>query len=101
MIASRSATFEQLATAIDDAFARWDRNHLHEFTLADGTIITPHRWWDAEEPDGSLDGAKTRLGRLRLSDQFAYVFDLGDTHVGSARQPADQRHGATAIGIGR
>ena len=42
VIASRSATFEQLATAIDDAFARWDRNHLHEFTLADGTIITPH-----------------------------------------------------------
>jgi hypothetical protein len=78
LIASRSATFEQLAAAIDDAFARWDRNHLHEFTLADGTVITPHRWWDGEEPDGSLDGARTRLGRLRLGGQFAYVFDLGD-----------------------
>jgi Plasmid pRiA4b ORF-3-like protein len=78
LIASRSVTFEQLAAAIDDAFARWDRSHLHEFTLADGTVITPHRWWDGEEPDGSLDGAKTRLGRLRLSEQFAYVFDLGD-----------------------
>jgi len=78
LIASRSATFEQLATAIDDAFARWDRNYLHEFTLTDGTVITPHRWWDGEEPDRSLDGAKTRLGRLRLSEQFAYVFDLGD-----------------------
>jgi hypothetical protein len=33
LIASRSATFEQLAEAIDDAFARWDRSHLHEFTL--------------------------------------------------------------------
>ncbi len=42
------------------------------------TVITPHRWWDGEEPDRSLDGAKTRLGRLRLSEQFAYVFDLGD-----------------------
>jgi hypothetical protein len=42
------------------------------------SIITPHRWWDGEEPDRSLDGAKTRLGRLRLSEQFAYVFDLGD-----------------------
>jgi hypothetical protein len=30
LIVSRSATLEQLATAIDDAFARWDRNHLHE-----------------------------------------------------------------------
>lgn len=48
LIASRSATFEQFATAIDDAFARWDRSHLHEFTLA------------------------------RLSEQFAYIFDLGD-----------------------
>jgi hypothetical protein len=38
LIASRSATFEQLAEAIDDAFARWDRNHLHEFMLADGAV---------------------------------------------------------------
>jgi hypothetical protein len=74
LIASRSATFEQFAMAIDDAFARWDRSHLHEFTLADDTVITPHRWWDGEEPDGSLDGAKTKLGRLRLGEQFAYVF---------------------------
>ena len=78
LVASRSATFEQLAAAIDDAFARWDHNHLHEFTLADDTVITPHRWWDGEEPDGSLDGAATRLGRLRLGEQFAYIFDLGD-----------------------
>jgi hypothetical protein len=61
LIASRSATFEQLATAIDDAFARWDRNHLHEFTLTDGTVITPHRWWGGEEPDRSLDGARQGL----------------------------------------
>jgi hypothetical protein len=78
LIASRSTTFEQLAGAIDDAFARWDHNHLHEFTLADGILITPHRWWDGEEPGGSLDGATTGLGRLRLGEQFAYIFDLGD-----------------------
>jgi hypothetical protein len=78
MIASRSTTFEQFATAIDDAFARWDRSHLHQFTLADGTEISPARWWDGDEPSGSIDGATARLGRLRLSDQFAYVFDLGD-----------------------
>jgi hypothetical protein len=40
LIASRSATFEQLARAIDDVFARWDRSHLHEFTLADGTPVS-------------------------------------------------------------
>jgi Plasmid pRiA4b ORF-3-like protein len=74
----RVATFEQLGKAIDDAFARWDHNHLHEFTLADGTLIIPARWWDGEEPQRSLDGAKARLGRLRPGEQFAYTFDLGD-----------------------
>jgi hypothetical protein len=34
LAAARTHTFAQLATAIDDAFARWDRAHLHEFTLA-------------------------------------------------------------------
>jgi hypothetical protein len=48
LIAVRTATFEQLGKAIDDAFARWDRNHLHEFTLVDGTVIIPARWWDGE-----------------------------------------------------
>jgi len=78
LIASRSASFEQLAEAIDGAFARWDRSHLHEFTLADGTPISPLRWRDGEEPDGMIDGSTARLGRLRLGEQFAYVFDLGD-----------------------
>jgi len=59
-------------------FARWDHNHLHEFTLADGTVIIPVRWWDGEEPERSLDGAKARLSRLRPGEQFAYTFDLGD-----------------------
>jgi hypothetical protein len=34
--AARSHSFAQLATAIDDAFARWDRAHPHQFWLADG-----------------------------------------------------------------
>lgn len=78
LIAARTTTFEHFGNAIDDAFGRWDRSHLHEFTLADGTVITPTRWQDGEEPDGSLDGARVRLGRLRPGAQFAYVFDLGD-----------------------
>lgn len=78
MIASRSTTFEQLATAIDDAFARWDRPHLHEFTLTDGTPISPASAWDGDGAEGTLDGCKARLGRLQLGKQFAYVFDLGD-----------------------
>lgn len=42
--AARRHTFAALATAIDDAFARWDRAHLHRFTLADGTQIGRPDW---------------------------------------------------------
>src|SRR5260370_38651972 len=40
--AAKTHSYAQLATAIDDAFARWDRSHLHEFELADGTRIGLH-----------------------------------------------------------
>jgi hypothetical protein len=79
--AARSHSFAQLANAIDDAFARWDRAHLHEFTLADGTRIgSEHAEW---EDDRVLSERRTRLSRLKLSEQFVYVFDLGDdwTHL--------------------
>lgn len=76
-IASRSHTFEQLAQAIDDAFGRWDLAHLHEFTLADGTVLgEPDPEWDDERE--VVDARATKLGRLALGEQFAYVFDLGD-----------------------
>ena len=38
-IVSPSHTFEELAEAINSAFSRWDRSHLHEFELADGRLI--------------------------------------------------------------
>ena len=67
-------TFDQLAAAIDDAFARWDRSHLHEFELNDGTRI------GIADPDDDslLDERRLNLSRLKLGDQFIYVFDLGD-----------------------
>ena len=37
--ASRAHTFEQLSTAIDDAFARWDRSHLWAFRFIDDLRI--------------------------------------------------------------
>ena len=80
--AARSHTFAQIAEAIDDAFARWDRAHLHEFMLADGTrLTTPYPDW--EELGPALDDSKVRLSRLEPDEQFLYVFDLGDdwTHL--------------------
>ena len=78
--AARSHTFAQLATAIDDAFARWDRAHLMQFELADGTRLERPDW--DEESDGD-DARKVRLSRLSLGEQFAYEFDFGDswTHL--------------------
>lgn len=75
---ARSHTFAQFADAIDTAFARWDRAHLHQFTLSGGIEILELVQWDGDEPEGSLDSDRTRLGRLRTGEQFAYVFDLGD-----------------------
>jgi len=80
--AARSHTFAQLAEAIDDAFARWDRAHLHEFTLADATrLTTPYEDWDSVDP--VADDRRTKLSRLKPGEQFVYVFDLGDgwTHL--------------------
>ncbi len=76
--AARTHSFAQLATAIHDAFARWDRSHLHEFTLGDGTrVATPYEDW--EEIGGSVaDDRRTKLSRLRPGEQFVYVFDFGD-----------------------
>jgi hypothetical protein len=73
---SRSHTFGQLAVAIDDAFARWDRAHLMQFALADGTRLA---WPDPFGEDGeALNAARTRLSRVSPGDQFLYEFDFGD-----------------------
>jgi len=39
LIVGPGHSFEQLAEAIDVAFARWDLSHLHEFELPDGRRI--------------------------------------------------------------
>lgn len=77
LAAARSHTFADLATAIDDAFARWDRAHLHQFWLADGTRVTdPDPEWDDDNP---LDEARLKLSRLQPGEQFVYEFDFGDS----------------------
>src|SRR5664280_3910723 len=79
--AARSHTFAQLARAIDDALARWDRSHLHQFELGDATrLTTPFEGWDATD---QTDDRQTKLSRLQLGERFVYVFDLGDgwTHL--------------------
>jgi hypothetical protein len=80
-----SHTFSDLARAVNDAFARWDRAHLSMFTLADGRVVT-----DAEtgaEMTGSaggpllawLDIAAAKVAKtVQPGAEFQFVFDLGD-----------------------
>jgi hypothetical protein len=71
-------TFQQLADAINGAFARWDLSHLHSFELADERLIGYPD--DEFEPDVVwLDHAKlTVAGEVKPGDVFEYIFDLGD-----------------------
>ena len=78
LLARPGMTFRMLADAINDAFARWDRSHLHAFTLADQTRIALRGPWD-EPDDGTLDDAVEKLSRLSLGEQFTFEFDFGDS----------------------
>jgi hypothetical protein len=75
--ASARQSFALLADAIDSSFARWDRSHLHEFELSDGTrigMLDP----EADVDDEVLDERVVQLSRLNPGEQFVYVFDFGD-----------------------
>ncbi|WP_239163700.1 plasmid pRiA4b ORF-3 family protein [Paractinoplanes rishiriensis] len=78
-VVSEAHTFHVFAEAIDDAFARWDRSHLHEFTLPDGRRVTEFRYIEDIDPDRELDADTLTLGELlQAGDEFGYTFDLGD-----------------------
>ncbi|MDE8669946.1 UPF0158 family protein [Pseudarthrobacter sp. H3Y2-7] len=81
-----SHTFMDLANAINDAFARWDRSHLSLFTLADGRVITDEE--TGAEMAGSfrgpiiapidIDVAKV-VRTLEAGAEFQFTYDLGDS----------------------
>ncbi len=90
LIAPPSTTFAELAHAIDLAFARWDRAHHHEFTLADGTRIiddVAQRDLAARAATGGpildrvLPGTTQVKPLLERGDTMRYVFDLSDRWV--------------------
>jgi hypothetical protein len=72
-------SFAQLAEAIDDGFARWDRSHLHGFTLADGRRIgVPDDDYDDPETIW-LDDRTFKVAReVKPGGSVEYVFDFGD-----------------------
>ena len=75
----RKHSFEQLATAIDVSFGRWDLSHLWQFELAGHIYVAPeHPDWESGESDTVLPST-SRLSRLVAGDEFVYEFDLGDS----------------------
>lgn len=73
--AAADHSFADLGAAIDDAFARWDRSHLYEFELADGTRIgMPDPEWQDDEP--MEDGRIVKLGRLKPGEMATLRFRL-------------------------
>jgi hypothetical protein len=69
-------TFADLATAVDQAFARWDLSHVHLFEFPDGKLLgEASREWDQDVLDESSLTVASTVG---VGDHFDYVFDLGD-----------------------
>ncbi|RYE41047.1 MAG: hypothetical protein EOP24_38505 [Hyphomicrobiales bacterium] len=80
-----SHTFMDLANAINDAFARWDRAHLSMFTLADARVVTDTETGaEMVESIGgpiteAVDIVSAKVARLlRSGAEFQFTFDLGD-----------------------
>ncbi|GGV58614.1 hypothetical protein GCM10010245_91720 [Streptomyces spectabilis] len=74
-------TLHELAEAIDDAFARWDRSQRHEFEFpATGMWAIERRYRDsAEDPRAEFDADTTRVSdAVQPGQEFHYTYDLGN-----------------------
>lgn len=83
-------SFADLGAAIDTGFARWDRAHLHEFELADGTRIgMPDPEWQDDEP--VPDRPLPYFGWGAISDQYGRAWSADDGVVRVHRGPTTLR----------
>jgi hypothetical protein len=71
-------TFAQLADAINQAFARWDLSHLHEFELSDGRRIGFPDDEYVEEITWEDHAALKVASELGPGAEFGFTFDFGD-----------------------
>lgn len=80
----------ELADAINGAFARWDRSHLHGFELADGRRIGfpddefgPELvWLDQDELEV--------VSEVEPGEEFSFTFNLGDDWEHRCRVMSDK-----------
>ncbi|MFD9666830.1 hypothetical protein ACFWAY_35345 [Rhodococcus sp. NPDC059968] len=101
-----SHTFMDLANAVNDAFARWDRSHLSMFTLADGRVVTDTE--TGAEMAGSIGGPiaepvdieSAKVARLLAPGaEFQFTFDLGDDWIHRCVVGADKVDPVQVLGI--
>ncbi|MBA4022787.1 MAG: hypothetical protein C0482_10535 [Gordonia sp.] len=99
-------TFLDFATAVNDAFARWDRSQSSMFVLADGRMVTDV--YMAAEMSGSIHGPITEPldiasakvpGIVKPGDEFQFTFDLGDDWVHRCVVGADKVDPVQVLGI--
>lgn len=79
LIVGPAHTFEALADAINQAFARWDLAHLHVFELADGRrvgFVDPEPF-DDQRVVGDHAAVKV-ADAVGPGDEFSFTFDFGD-----------------------
>jgi len=78
-IVGPSHTFSGLADAVNEAFARWDLAHLHEFELSDGRRIGFVDLELFEDGERVEDHAAVKVGNVvGPGEEFGFVFDFGD-----------------------
>lgn len=99
-------TFLDLADAVNDAFARWDRSHLSMFTLADGRVVTTAETGaEMVESIGgriieSVDIESAKVARiLGLGAEFQFTFDLGDDWIHRCVVGAEKVDPVEVLGI--
>lgn len=101
-----SHTFMDLANAINDAFARWDRSHLSMFTLADGRVVADPE--TGAQMAGSIGGPiiepvdieSAKVVRLlQPGSEFQFTFDLGDDWIHRCVVGSDKVDPVDVLGI--
>ncbi|WP_051995555.1 IS1096 element passenger TnpR family protein [Brevibacterium casei] len=99
-------SFDDLADAINTAFARWDRGHLSLFDLADGNIVTDVESGieladsTAGPTSRAFDSARAKVTMLlEPGDVCRFTFDLGDRWVHQCTVHSPKIDPAITLGI--
>lgn len=114
LIVGPAHSFEALAEAINQAFARWDLSHLHEFELADGRRIgypsddfAPDLTWEDQAelkvlsevgPGEEFRSGAQRQGRSARGVRAWAVAEAAGGDLGLERDP-DQYGRESAVGL--